>query len=547
MRKITIWLAVLCLGVMISCSQEDNDDTEVDHQPVGIIKKKIEQTSYGEEIGFQLKTPAYRDNEIQTTITVEGEVRSAEDLPDEHIWIVVTGSSEDSFDYYVPIESGVFTEQITVHEGAGEYEISMRAPSNKQGEEDVYYNVATFTVDNTDEEERRDIAYTQFGVTQGIHIEQPTFGMNEVDETVHIQGSVAEDYTGDFVLIQIEKDDASEQMILQVRDQSFSSDIPMYFGTGTHKISIQLFNDEDEFYYESAFLYADNQTEATFAQVDTFLESRTYGIELQAPSYTSKQFIEGEAYEVKGSIDTTLPGANEITHVIAKVHAVEEEVEANYIFPVVDGAFSGDAYFRFGPGEYEVQVMIPDLTRQDENIQYLQTIAQAFHEVDGVDDQRDLLPSQGIESKHPSIVEKAEELTEDITSEREKARAIYAFVAQHVAYDVEKYETENSLTRLYDSALAALESGEGVCQDYAYLAIALLRAIGMEAHYVTGQAGELHAWVEVKVDGEWIEMDPTWGAGYVQDGVFHFNYNEQYFDPDPAFFESTHTRDEIKY
>ncbi len=538
---------VLCIGMIVGCSQTGNDDAEIDHQPVGMIKKKIEQTSYGEEIGFELETPTYRESEIQTSITVEGDVRSADELPDEHIWIVITGSSDDPFDYYVPIEDGTFRKQITVHEGAGKYEVSMRAPSNKHGEEDVYYDVATFTVENIDEGKTRDIAYTQFGIKQGIHMEQPTHGMNEVDEMIHIEGHVNEDYTNDFVLVQIEKDDASEQMILQVRDQSFSGDIPMYFGAGIHKISIQMFNEEDEYYYESAFLYADNQTEATFAQMETFLEARTYGIELQAPSYTSKQLIEEETYEVTGSIDTTLPGASDITHVIAKVHLIAEEVEANYIFPVVDGVFSGNAYFRFGPGEYEVQVMIPDLTRTDENIQYLQTIAQAFHQVNGVEDQRDLLPSQGIESTHPSIVEKAKELTEGITSEREKARAIYAFVAEHVAYDVEKYETENSLTRLYDSALAALESGEGVCQDYAYLAIALLRAIGMEAHYVTGQAGELHAWVEVKVDGEWIEMDPTWGAGYVQDGVFHFNYNEQYFDPDPAFFESTHTREEIKY
>ena len=69
----------------------------------------------------------------------------------------------------------------------------------------------------------------------------------------------------------------------------------------------------------------------------------------------------------------------------------------------------------------------------------------------------------------------------------------------------------------------------------------------MEANFVEGDAGERHAWVEVKVDGEWIVMDPTWGAGYVHEGTFHFQYNEDYFDPDPAFLAETHTRDGIVY
>ncbi len=69
----------------------------------------------------------------------------------------------------------------------------------------------------------------------------------------------------------------------------------------------------------------------------------------------------------------------------------------------------------------------------------------------------------------------------------------------------------------------------------------------MEAHYVNGDAGERHAWVEVKVDGEWLEMDPTWGAGYIIDGKFQFHYTEDYFDPDPAFLAETHTREGIMY
>lgn len=71
-----------------------------------------------------------------------------------------------------------------------------------------------------------------------------------------------------------------------------------------------------------------------------------------------------------------------------------------------------------------------------------------------------------------------------------------------------------------------LEAGAGVCQDFAHLSIALLRAAGVPARYVSGyfftaddrtgaEAGdevevETHAWVEAAVPGAgWWPFDPT--------------------------------------
>jgi transglutaminase-like putative cysteine protease len=171
-------------------------------------------------------------------------------------------------------------------------------------------------------------------------------------------------------------------------------------------------------------------------------------------------------------------------------------------------------------------------------------------DVSGIEDVRSLLPSRGIQSDVQEIVELAKDLTEGLTDEREIAEAVYAYTAQNIAYDVEKYE--QNLFELDDSALKTLDEQKGVCQDYAFLAVALFRAIGVEANFISGTAQgglvpERHAWVEVKVDGDWLVMDPTWGAGYIQDGEFVFDYNEDYFDPDEAFFEETHTREEVMY
>ncbi len=68
-----------------------------------------------------------------------------------------------------------------------------------------------------------------------------------------------------------------------------------------------------------------------------------------------------------------------------------------------------------------------------------------------------------------------------------------------------------------------LGRGSGVCQDFAHLAIATLRDLGVPARYVSGYffadpnpatdvpiEVESHAWVEALIPGHgWIEVDPT--------------------------------------
>ncbi|CAN5735365.1 transglutaminase family protein [soil metagenome] len=70
----------------------------------------------------------------------------------------------------------------------------------------------------------------------------------------------------------------------------------------------------------------------------------------------------------------------------------------------------------------------------------------------------------------------------------------------------------------------ALEQGSGVCQDFAHLMLALLRAAGVPCRYVSGYlhpspdaavgegvVGQSHAWVEAW-GGDWLALDPTSGA-----------------------------------
>ena len=92
-----------------------------------------------------------------------------------------------------------------------------------------------------------------------------------------------------------------------------------------------------------------------------------------------------------------------------------------------------------------------------------------------------------------------------------------------------------------------LEEGAGVCQDFAHLAIAGLRAMGLAARYVSGYletappAGEprlvgadvSHAWASVFVPGSgWVDLDPT-NDQFVGDRYVTVGWGRDYSDVPP--------------
>jgi transglutaminase-like putative cysteine protease len=80
---------------------------------------------------------------------------------------------------------------------------------------------------------------------------------------------------------------------------------------------------------------------------------------------------------------------------------------------------------------------------------------------------------------------------------------------------------QRGTTGVHSSAVDAWQAGEGVCQDYAHLTLAMLRAVNIPARYVSGYlhtkpdaavgesvVGESHAWIEAWT-GDWWGFDPT--------------------------------------
>ena len=85
----------------------------------------------------------------------------------------------------------------------------------------------------------------------------------------------------------------------------------------------------------------------------------------------------------------------------------------------------------------------------------------------------------------------------------------------------ESLDYVSGVTSVHTSAAEAHEARRGVCQDFAHLAIAVLRPTGIPTRYVSGYlhpdpdarigraaTGESHAWIEAWL-GRWWGLDPT--------------------------------------
>jgi len=142
-------------------------------------------------------------------------------------------------------------------------------------------------------------------------------------------------------------------------------------------------------------------------------------------------------------------------------------------------------------------------------------------------------------------------LTQAGSDETTKARALFRWIAGHIDYDVRGFRTGDPGDV---SPEGVLRSRKSVCEGYARLAEALGVAMGLQVRVVPGwskgygfTAGQHfdgptnHAWNAVRIDGIWRLMDPTWGAGYIDQGSrFVRRFQEHYFLTPPDAFVFDH-------
>ena len=179
--------------------------------------------------------------------------------------------------------------------------------------------------------------------------------------------------------------------------------------------------------------------------------------------------------------------------------------------------------FQLGSGSYKISIMQNIVDNK------YSELYSTWAEVDLSDDFGPFLrPSQYADySEDSECVKKAAELAAKASDANGVVTNIYDFVCKKVTYDKEKAATvQSGYLPVPDETL---ETGKGICFDYASLAASMLRSQGIPTKIIFGYVGEgedlYHAWnmfyteesgwvaVEFEVsEDEWNRLDLTFSA-----------------------------------
>lgn len=508
--------------------------------------KPLEMSDYARQMGVSIDQPASRRFATNDTFTLSGQVKQATALKNHYIWVQIDYEGSEpradflkTFQYYIPLQGNHrFEKRLQLTAGKGKYKVTVRLPSSQ--EKDQFYKVTTLEVTNVNPEIKQGIAYSMTAYEHGLQLESPATGLIKTNRTVQVKGKARAKQ----LLIQLRKDDQVWKRLITTANGQFAAKIPLLFGDGIHKVQVMLpSSTKANYFVEGASFYVQNASELSSQPIEFTHLYRERGIHLTQPMSSGEQA--DLSYQVRGTIDRQAKGASQLTHLIVQTEKGKDK--ATYFIPVQNYRFNGKFWLRFGAGAYRVTLFVPELNSK--NRDYFRFFAVASFRVNShaQGDYRDLLPGRGIQSDHPQIQALSRQLTEGQSSDYQKAKKIYSYVAKKMRYDMVKLH-RNSFA-WDDSALKSLRLKKGVCQDYVFLAIALLRAADIPARFVEGEAGnQRHAWIEARIKDQWVSMDPTWGSGYINtEGQFIKKYDSSYFNPSADYLYRTHKRTGVVY
>lgn len=179
--------------------------------------------------------------------------------------------------------------------------------------------------------------------------------------------------------------------------------------------------------------------------------------------------------------------------------------------------------------------------------------------------------------KYPKSFNSTEKLGEriekDFTSDYDKARAIYTWMALNIKYDFNAFlnpprtqgfsyyneaEKQRKIKELNDKTLQkAFKSQKAVCEGFTFLYQHLASLVGIKSEIIRGDSKTMladigrktttsnHAWNIVLIDKKWRLVDVTWGQGYYDNskGRMVNDFTPIYFDTDPDYFFAKHFPD----
>ncbi|RUT78225.1 transglutaminase domain-containing protein [Ancylomarina longa] len=177
---------------------------------------------------------------------------------------------------------------------------------------------------------------------------------------------------------------------------------------------------------------------------------------------------------------------------------------------------------------------------------------------------------------YKNTVELAQQIESDFKTDKERAKAAFAWIARNIAYDTKNltkpsrirfsYRTETELQakkRQFrkNLALKTLHKRKALCEGYATLYQEVCQLMHLQCELVTGTArrsvadigntslSSNHTWNAVKVNQKWLLVDATWAAGSVDFSrmIFTRDYASAYFASKPVEFAMKHYPDNPKW
>ena len=170
--------------------------------------------------------------------------------------------------------------------------------------------------------------------------------------------------------------------------------------------------------------------------------------------------------------------------------------------------------------------------------------------------------------KFASAERLAEQINTDFSSDTEKVRAVYTWLATNISYDLERFyngDTQINFSYVdqedYQRKLAAvnmhsvketLRTNKAVCEGYARTFKAVSELLGVPCLFIGGysKAGiadigknpsqEDHAWNAVRINNKWHLIDATWSAGNTYNNKWVPNFDDFFFFTDPDQFALSH-------
>ncbi|WP_315897690.1 transglutaminase-like domain-containing protein [Xiamenia xianingshaonis] len=199
------------------------------------------------------------------------------------------------------------------------------------------------------------------------------------------------------------------------------------------------------------------------------------------------------------------------------------------------------APLNMGNGDYEIRIM-----QNTQGNNYVEIAAEPVSVALDSEFEPYLRPNQFCNYRNDSqAVAKARELAAGAANQGDVVRAVYSYIVQNVTYDTQKAKELADATGYVPNPDETLATEKGICFDYASLAAAMLRSLGIPCQIVTGYVSPdniYHAWNMVYIDGSWsclgynigpnawTRMDLTFaasdgGTSEIGDGT---NYTDRY-------------------